>query len=715
MTKIGATLKFENIHLMVGNTSILQDVSGLAEPAQLMAVLGPSGCGKTTLLHVISGRLAEFDFGSVMINDFPLTKALRRKIALVLQDDIFFANLTIRETLMFTARLRLPSSMPYEAKERRVEEIVDTLDIRKCLDTKIGDYLKRGVSGGERKRANIACELLMDPAVLMLDEPTSGLDSTTSMMLVETLKKYAADTYKTVIMTIHQPSSQIFHLFDKLLLLVAGQAIYFGRANEALDYFGSLGLHCEPHTNPADFLMDKSKGTEDELSLLFDAAKRKTWRTTTRESRESQTPFDWIHGCHDRLPSPLDRVDLSTLSDDVPFDILGLYHPPEHQSKRGSRLSSSSEQENHARRTSVSPDRDHSKRRRSTANDPAIGSSSWGVRRNALVTLSGAIGVVGVVSSDTGGHFYSKKQLRTRKVSTSSSPDNLEKWPTTFLDQLRTLTRRNFRQSRDVFLSKFLFIKNILLAVVVGLLWFQTQHEEQRINDIRGFYFFGLVYWGFESMFMVMNAFPAERAVVNKERLSGAYRLSAYYLSKMLSELPLVLIMPSIYYIITYWMAGLNSSPLSFLASWCALLVNVLVGQSIGLTISASAPSIQEAVITVSLFMLTTLMLGGFYIEQLPVWLEWSSYLSYTFYIFTLQMHFEFGMDGNPVKCRQDNSVFDECGPSSNLTHVDSVKVLDHIALIPLPLQAICAIVVGYFVVFRILGYVVLRFIRTPG
>ncbi|XP_038062182.1 ABC transporter G family member 14-like [Patiria miniata] len=748
MVKHGATLQFDNICLSVKNSTILHGVSGKAEPGKVLAIIGPSGSGKTTLLHVISGRLAELSFGTVSLNGTPLTKALRRRIALVLQDDIFFSNLTLRETLLFTARLRLPSSIPYKAKVQRVDEIVDTLDLNKCQDTRIGDYLRRGISGGEKKRANIACELLTDPAVLILDEPTSGLDSTTSLHLIQTLKTYAEKTHKTVVMSIHQPSSQIFHLFDHLLLLAEGQVIYIGEADHALNYFASLGLHCEPNFNPADFLIDKAKGSEEEMSILFEAAKKKSWGVVKLTSRGSQTP-DWRRPRHlnqslpDQSDAPLDEY----------FHIDTRHHhsvPPNqrmrpvHQSSPNfsqittptgrnicfSRLPpisgpspltppESPNQSSSPERESSSPNRPRTVSGGSSSSD--VGRRE---RRNTVVTISGVFGGYhnGVMSELSFSDSYKtprfgKKQLKTRKVSTSSGNEENDpspKWQTTFLDQLHTLTQRNFKQSRDILLSKFLIVKNILLAVVVGLLWFQTSHDETRINDIRGYFFFGLVYWGFESMFLIMNAFPAERTVVNKERLSGAYRLSAYYLAKMISELPLTLIMPTIYFIITYWMAGLNAHPVAFLSSWCAMLVNVLVGESIGLSISAYAPSIQEAVIIVSLYMLTTLILGGFYIEQLPVWLEWTSYLSYTFYFFTLQMQFEFGLYGEPVKCREVNSIFEACHQSPNVTHVDSVEVLDQVRLLPLSIQAICGIVVGFLVFFRLLGYVILRFIRTP-
>ena len=139
---------------------------------------------------------------------------------------------------------------------------------------------------------------------------------------------------------------------------------------------------------------------------------------------------------------------------------------------------------------SPSPEREFVPRHCS-ASDTTIRSSSVGRRgrRNAVVTMSGIVGGgIGVVAF--AGPHHGKKQLRSRKVGTSSGgagvADSPEKWPTTFLDQLRTLTHRNFTQSRDIYLSKFLMIKNVLLAFLVGLLWFQTSHEEIRINDIRG-------------------------------------------------------------------------------------------------------------------------------------------------------------------------------------------------------------------------------------
>lgn len=142
---------------------------------------------------------------------------------------------------------------------KRAESIIAELGLEKCQDTVIGNTFLRGVSGGERKRVSIGHEMLVDPSLLLLDEPTSGLDSTTALRIVKTLQDLAKSG-KTIVSTIHQPSSTAYHMFNKLILLAEGHCLYYGHGKGAMDYFTSVGFAPSFATNPADFLLDLANG-----------------------------------------------------------------------------------------------------------------------------------------------------------------------------------------------------------------------------------------------------------------------------------------------------------------------------------------------------------------------------------------------------------------------------------------------------------------------
>lgn len=161
--------------------------------------------------------------------------------------------MTVRECLTFAARLKLAGSE--EAKLERVNYMISTLKLTKCQNTRIGGPLVKGVSGGERKRTSIGVELITDPNLIFLDEPTTGLDSFTATSVMETLGDLARKENRTVISTIHQPNSEIFDFFDRLVLLARGKIIYFNEAKYSVDYFDSIGFRCPELSNPCDFFM----------------------------------------------------------------------------------------------------------------------------------------------------------------------------------------------------------------------------------------------------------------------------------------------------------------------------------------------------------------------------------------------------------------------------------------------------------------------------
>ena len=231
---------------------ILRGVSGVATPGTCIAIMGPSGSGKTTLLNALAGRLLSQKGsvlnGEVLVNGVQqnsLNGQFKRISSYVQQDDALLSLQTVRETLTTAAEFRLSRDMTTNQKRDRVDEIITALGLCDAQHTLIGDARTRGVSGGERKRVSIGVELLQNPSLLFLDEPTSGLDAFQALNVLQKIKAQCrAGT--TVIVSIHQPRSSLFALFDHLILLsFGGNVVYDGAAGQAaVDYFRSMGFNC---------------------------------------------------------------------------------------------------------------------------------------------------------------------------------------------------------------------------------------------------------------------------------------------------------------------------------------------------------------------------------------------------------------------------------------------------------------------------------------
>ncbi|GMP65717.1 hypothetical protein CsSME_00026397 [Camellia sinensis var. sinensis] len=230
----------------------LKGITGIVLPGEMLAMLGPSGSGKTTLLTALGGRLRGQLTGTITYNGEPFSNIMKRNTGFVTQDDVLYPHLTVTETLVFAALLRLPNNFTKLEKMGHAEAVISQLGLTRCKNCIIGGPFLRGVSGGERKRVSIGHEMLINPSLLFLDEPTSGLDSTTAQRIVSTLSGLA-NGGRTIVMTIHQPSSRLFYMFHKVLLLSEGNPLYFGKGVEAMDYFSSIGYGPSVAMNPSDF------------------------------------------------------------------------------------------------------------------------------------------------------------------------------------------------------------------------------------------------------------------------------------------------------------------------------------------------------------------------------------------------------------------------------------------------------------------------------
>ncbi|KAJ3676260.1 hypothetical protein LUZ60_003672 [Juncus effusus] len=236
---------------------LLNSISFVAKSSEILAIVGPSGAGKSTLLRIISGRVKNSNPKSISFNDQIMSKPsrLRKLCGFVTQEDNLLPLLTVKETLMFSAKFRL-KGISMKEKEERVLALMQELGLEHIADSFIGDEEVRGISGGERKRVSIAIDVIHDPPILLLDEPTSGLDSTSALHVLELLSSMAKVRRQILILTIHQPSYRMLQYMSKYLILSHGTVAHFGNLSSLEETISQLGLKMPARLNPLEFAME---------------------------------------------------------------------------------------------------------------------------------------------------------------------------------------------------------------------------------------------------------------------------------------------------------------------------------------------------------------------------------------------------------------------------------------------------------------------------
>eukprot|EP00171_Calliarthron_tuberculosum_P011897 IDg11897t1 len=480
-------------------TRILHGVSAFVRAGESLAILGPSGSGKTTLLNLLAGRSEHGPAsGEILFEGAPRTARTKRSVGYVMQDDLFFSRLTVRETLEFTAKVRLSSALPDAEKAARVDSMLDELRLTRCQDTRIGDQqFDKGISGGERKRLNIANELLPDPAVLLGDECTSGLDSSSAYTVIQLLRRLSRDG-KTIVCTIHQPSSQMFLLFDKVLLLASGRVAYFGAPAAASAYFSSIGLPFPSVAyNPADYMLDliiddlpSSPQSEDNADATDIEA-----GLTPQQLAKHKILLAW----EARGSRPYMCDERAIVSKVAESDISRTSAPSATESTTSS-----------VEDLCIVPKLTDVDIGQTTAKEPPKKGPMRALKKRSL--------------------------WLTGKLDRDSLP---EKYPAKFWTQLMALGKRAITQKRGNLLER-MYIVQAGLAILFP------------------------VFWAFFSVFTALYTFPSERAVLNKDRASGSYRLSAYYIAKTTVEIPAEMLYPLVFCVVVYYAINLNPSFLSF-------------------------------------------------------------------------------------------------------------------------------------------------------
>jgi len=263
------------------NAYILRNVNCEARPGEIMAIAGPSGAGKSTLLEILAGVIPPSRVsGEVLVNGQPINaRCFRRLSGYVAQDEALFPLLTVKETLMYSARLRLPGS--FHTAAAIVQELLKQLGLEHVANVRIGSESNRGISGGEKRRVSVGVDLVHDPGVLLIDEPTSGLDSASALNIILLLKSMTIKQGKTIVLTIHQPGFRILELFDKILLLSNGTVHHHGSLLLLEQRLIFAGHFIPRHVNVLEFAIEMT-----ESLAMEDSEARETENSDVAQDEE---------------------------------------------------------------------------------------------------------------------------------------------------------------------------------------------------------------------------------------------------------------------------------------------------------------------------------------------------------------------------------------------------------------------------------------------
>lgn len=591
---VPTTIQFHNMGYDLGPRTILDGVSGSVKPGELLAIIGQSGSGKSTVLDLLARRNKRgYSHGQVLVNGRQVSdREFKHVTGYVDQEETLMPTLTVYETVLYSAILRLPRDMSLDAKKFRTLETLEELGILGIKDSYIGHPGARGISGGEKRRVSIACELVTSPSILMLDEPTSGLDGYNALSVVESLSSLAKNYKRTVIFTIHQPRSNIISLFDQLLLLAAGRTVYSGPFYKVVDYFASLGHLCPRGFNVADYLIDltalKNSDVSRDESASSQIINSDPLRPLSESGAASLRTLPPV--ASDEAPGALPNAStLSLFSNSsrwMGWSGARVQAPlPEPLAQLIAQWSASDlkrrlDEEYEQTETTTLAGHDEE-----TA--PQAGFST-------LVPLKG----------------YRKASLWT---------------------QFTILSGRAFKNLyRNPMLMLAHYIMAGMLAVFCSILYRGLTLDISGFQNRLGLFFFVLALLGFSTL-TSLSLFASERALYIKERSNGYYSPITYFTAKLLFDvLPLRVIPPFILGSIVY-PVGLIPEVSAFWKFVFVLVLFSLAASSLVLFISLSIKDPAVANLVGSLTMLFSLLFAGLLInrDRIPAGLQWLQHLSF--------------------------------------------------------------------------------------
>lgn len=580
-----STLSFRNVSYRTPNgKKVLSNVFGFVKPGECLAIMGGSGAGKTTLLDILAGKNKGGTVdGEIYINGNSLSmKEYHKLVGFVDQEDHLMPTLTVYETVLNSALLRLPRDMSMRAKEARVIEVLNELRILAIKDRVVGSDFKRGISGGEKRRVSIACELVTSPLMLFLDEPTSGLDSYNARNVIECLVRLAKDFSRTIIFTIHQPRSNIVSLFDRLVLLSEGNLIYSSEMIKCNDFFYKNGYKCPPGYNIADYLIDVTSGDEKE---------------------QSRSDVDLLSSVDDGLSQNSSDADIHSAFINPTQTEVDVSREWEHYAVHRDELQSS---------LSMKDKRSDLESSRQTSNLSHVFNESVlaGETKHLIESLI-----------ENKSPILMKSQYKTASI----------------LDQILILSSRTFKNTyRNPKLLLSHYILSLVMGIFCGYLYYDVSNDISGFQNRLGLFFFILALFGFSSL-TGLHSFSAERILFIRERSNNYYHTLSYFISKVVCDLiPLRVLPPIMLTSIMYPLVGLTMEHNGFLKTIIVLvLFNVATSAEIlivGILIREAGTATMVGV----LLLLFSLLFAGLFINSENVasqikWMQWASLFHYAY------------------------------------------------------------------------------------
>lgn len=529
-----------------------------------------------------------------------------------MQDDTLIGNLTVRETLRYAFKLRVPERNA-EKREKRIETMIDDLNLRKVADSRVGTPLKRGISGGERRRLAIGIEIVTSPKLIFLDEPTTGLDSHNALRVMLSLKRLCEKHQVTMVCTVHQPRSNIFQLFDNLLLLLDGRTVYFGEAHKSIEYFDrNCALTCPTYMNPADYFLDVLVGETEEQVFLPSTRSPSLLANdhpSPDQEAEEERPFDKA-----QLPEIFVQ---STAFDDLQ-NALRLQLE---LSKRGNfkSLDTAAFLEN------------------GMINSSGDSSSTSFPRRSDESFLD--IGDEMAVYPRNGG--------KKAHCSSTDGDDLIEDIPApeiSLMTQMSVLMARtwkdNIRDPNIVYVRTFAAVS---ISFLMGLVYFQSDNVGNHSNAI-------IFLMTCFSLFALpsISKYIDEKLLYSREHASRCYGTLPYLLSHYIVELPILVFTVVVYASISYFMVGFRPGIQYFLFYVGVEWLVISIGYSACQVIASFSNSLNVSIAVYVLYMLYSLLTGGFLVSKsdLPSFLGWMINTSYFYYGFAALEISQFNCEG---------------------------------------------------------------------